>query len=189
MHVGMLKACVECQTEFETRASGARYCSDVCHFNHCVIKSNGCWDWKRKGNTHGYIRVTFADDRRILAHRFSYELFIGHVPDSLFVLHTCDNPRCTNPKHLFLGTHKDNTQDCLKKGRFKQPPISYFKVNPSVIPRGVEHHSAKLSESEVKYIFKSKQKAGILGIQFGVRRQVIWMIRTKRIWKHITNKM
>lgn len=78
-----------------------------------------CWPWKagtnRKGKFgYGQIRV---GGKCIGAHRFSYEAFNGEVPEGLFVLHKCDNPVCVNPGHLFLGTAKDNAQDCIAKRR------------------------------------------------------------------------
>ena len=80
-------------------------------------KSGGCWTWLGAKNNQGYgnFNVGGKFER---AHRIAYCLSIGEVPAGLFVLHHCDNPSCVNPKHLFLGTQKDNMQDCLKKGRF-----------------------------------------------------------------------
>lgn len=53
----------------------------------------------------------------LYAHRVSWELFRGPIPNKLFVLHKCDNKNCINPDHLFLGTAKDNIHDCIRKGR------------------------------------------------------------------------
>ncbi len=86
--------------------------------NSTVNKETGCWEWS-KGLTHGY-GVTFRNkieySRR--AHRLSYKIFVGPVPKGLLVCHHCDNPKCVNPKHLFIGTNMDNTTDKMRKGRW-----------------------------------------------------------------------
>lgn len=61
--------------------------------------------------------VFLVNGRSINAHRFAYQIAHGPVPDDMFVCHRCDNPPCVNPAHLFLGTHVDNMQDMISKGR------------------------------------------------------------------------
>ncbi len=75
-----------------------------------------CWVWKGATTKFGYgcIEVNGID---CMTHRFSYEFHIGKIPENMYVLHKCDRPQCVNPKHLFLGTPKDNVHDMLKKGR------------------------------------------------------------------------
>lgn len=81
-----------------------------------VDKSGDCWWWTAATDTGGYGR--FNDGDRLLgAHRYSYKLHHGEIPDGLYVLHTCDNKPCVNPKHLWLGTARDNSLDMVKKGR------------------------------------------------------------------------
>ena len=77
---------------------------------------NGCWKWQAAldGNDYGIFCVFKTNFR---AHRFSYEWHKGLIPKGMMVCHTCDNPPCVNPDHLFLGTAKDNAQDMVKKGR------------------------------------------------------------------------
>ena len=76
----------------------------------------GCWEWRGAQGSDGYGRVR-RKSKTYSAHRFSYELFKGQIPQGLCVLHQCDNPLCVNPTHLFLGTKRDNTADMLRKGR------------------------------------------------------------------------
>lgn len=103
---------------------------------------DGCWP--RGGGRHHFGYALFWDgSRQMGAHVFSYELVHGRVPDGLFVLHTCDNPPCVNPAHLFVGTAKENTADMVEKGRAHQT----FSVRPDVIPRGDDHYTRKHPES------------------------------------------
>ena len=83
---------------------------------------NSCWNWLGAKNPKGYglLGIQYPERR---SHRFSWYLHNGKIPKKLFVLHSCDNPSCVNPNHLFLGTAQDNTNDMIKKGR------DNFKVN------------------------------------------------------------
>ena len=88
-----------------------------------INKETGCWNYPTSsGIKYGEIRITgfLGNPRRIYrAHRLSYELFIGDIPEGMFVCHKCDIRSCCNPNHLFVGTHKDNMRDMAKKGRAK----------------------------------------------------------------------
>jgi predicted XRE-type DNA-binding protein len=73
-----------------------------------------CWIWKA-ATTNGYgVFHAFGESK---AHRVSYRYFVGDIPEGMVVCHTCDNPLCVNPTHLFLGTQRDNMQDMISKGR------------------------------------------------------------------------
>lgn len=103
------------------------------------VKS-GCWEWTGSLRKSGYGRITVPTGkmggRNHSVHRLSWEIFNGPIPEGLWVLHHCDNKICGNPAHLFLGTCKDNVQDCIRKG--KMP-----------IRRGEKCPAAKLRESDV----------------------------------------
>jgi hypothetical protein len=89
-----------------------------------IILKNECWTLKAPTNGPGYKYIYVPRDKgkrlRYLLHRVSYLYFNGPFDPKLFVCHKCDNPPCCNPDHLFLGTPKQNTQDCIAKGRFNQ---------------------------------------------------------------------
>lgn len=80
-----------------------------------------CWNWT-KWTAKGYGGFT-VDRKTVLAHRFSYEIHSGPIPKGLYVCHSCDNRLCVNPKHLWLGTHRDNMNDAIRKGRFPSNKI------------------------------------------------------------------
>jgi hypothetical protein len=86
-------------------------------FENKINKTDGCWLWKVSATKAGY-GLFYFDGKLGLAHRFSYEFYNGPIGEGMSVLHSCDNPFCVNPEHLFLGSLKDNTQDMLKKKRF-----------------------------------------------------------------------
>lgn len=82
-------------------------------FESRFTRTDGCWVWSGRTNRQHY--GTLGER---LAHRISYEFYVGPIPEGLCVLHRCDNPPCVNPKHLFLGTRADNAEDRDRKGRY-----------------------------------------------------------------------
>lgn len=88
-----------------------------------VVRGDRCWAWAAYRGPAGYGIITDRSRRvrTVQAHRLSWEIHNGPIPEGLCVLHRCDNPPCTNPAHLFLGTHADNAQDKASKGRNVNP--------------------------------------------------------------------
>jgi hypothetical protein len=85
-----------------------------------LVSPGECWEWTGYVNKHGY-GVTSWDQKSMLSHRKAYKLTTGALPDDGKVLcHTCDNPPCCNPAHLFVGTGSENMQDSIAKGRFRR---------------------------------------------------------------------
>ena len=112
---------------------------------------SGCWRWTGTKHYSGYgcFRVLGKMWR---AHRLSWVIHNGIIPDELCVLHRCDEPECVNPKHLFLGTQKDNLYDCINKGRFRVASgVNHgTKTMPYRIARGSRHGTRTHPESIVR---------------------------------------
>lgn len=81
-----------------------------------VKKTNACWLWTGCIHRQGYGEIN-VNGKSVLAHRVSWEIHNGAIPPNMKILHHCDIPPCVNPRHLFLGTQKDNMIDCFRKGR------------------------------------------------------------------------
>jgi hypothetical protein len=81
-----------------------------------VEKGDGCWTWNGSIGSAGYGQI-YYNGKVSKAHRVSYEINKGPIPDGLWVLHECDNPACVNPDHLHVGTAQDNSDEKIKRGR------------------------------------------------------------------------
>jgi HNH endonuclease len=84
---------------------------------YVINELTDCWEWQHATNNIGYGMFRWASGKMRTAHRASYEIHKGPIPTGLSVCHTCDNPKCVNPEHLWAGTLKDNAQDMVAKGR------------------------------------------------------------------------
>lgn len=92
---------------------------------------NGCWLFAgAKWCPAGHIYMAREDGSRVSAHRFSYELHVGPIPEGMVVMHTCDVPRCVNPAHLRIGTQRDNVLDAVQKGRWRPRHAVTVSANP-----------------------------------------------------------
>lgn len=87
-----------------------------------INEDTGCWEWSAGLNDKNGYGIFSQMQKRIYAHRYSYSFFIGEIADGLLVCHKCDNPKCCNPFHLFLGTNEDNMKDAKGKGRLVRVP-------------------------------------------------------------------
>lgn len=137
----------------------------------------GCWVWPGGKALGGYGVIWFRG-RSEGAHRVAYILTHGEVPPGMFVLHSCDNPPCCNPAHLFLGTHSENMHDMDRKGRRVVRGLRF----------GVEHHSARLTPDTVRAIRASLDEgvtARALAREYGVASGTIDKIKHRLSWANV----
>lgn len=165
-----------------------RFCRLKCHrdstirsiedrFWECVDKSGECWLWTKGKDRDGYGAIRGADGKNLRAHRVSWIIHFGPIPDGLYVLHDCpdgkDNPSCVRPSHLWLGTNDDNMADCHDKKR------NVF---------GERHGRAKLTEEivlEIRRLHKSGVAQKTLAAKYLVNRVSINYIIARKTWTHI----
>lgn len=137
---------------------------------------DGCWVWTagfRGGGYGGFHRSNPPREER--AHRSSYSMFVGAIPDGMDVLHRCDRPACVRPDHLFLGTDKDNSDDKHAKGR-------------NVVLVGERNGFSKLTEDDVRSIRRMRAERVPLkavAAQFSVSTTNVKLIVSRRAWKHV----
>lgn len=139
-------------------------------WDRAVVNEDSCWGWNGKTERFGYAVLGKHGKR---AHRLSYELHHGPIPDGMVVCHTCDNPPCCNPDHLFLGTPAENSRDMVDKGRSN---------------RGERNGHARLTEADVRDIRAARsQGLGLreIGARFELSKGAVHDIVTRRRWAHI----
>lgn len=160
----------------------------------------GCWLWQGTMLSQGYGCFKIAG-KMYKAHRIAYVYLKGAIPTGLVLCHTCDNPRCVRPDHLFLGTTMDNVQDAKKKGRLATGDRSGARLHPERMARGDAHwchlnperqrgennHHAKLSREQIADI-RIRYAAGtvsqfVLADEFHVAQTTISAIVRKESWK------
>lgn len=134
-----------------------------------VEKRDGCWLWLAKKNNKGYgmFRNGGGDTGFVLAHRVSFEYARGAIPKGKWVLHTCDNPGCVNPDHLFLGDNTANVQDMHRKGR------GWGGIGP-----------------ETAYAILWQSVAGVsrckIAAEYGVSTHAVKHIALRRTWRSLS---
>lgn len=119
---------------------GEIYISDAAKerfFTKFNVSESGCWEWASTNNEYGNFYVRIGERMQSTgAHRASYIIHYGQIPEGLCVCHTCDNPSCVNPVHLFLGTRSQNSRDMVNKGRNVIPSDEtsiYVKIRTSTL--------------------------------------------------------
>jgi hypothetical protein len=182
--------CERCSAAFQHKSYvPRRFCSHRCadaanktplaeRFARFVDKDSsphGCWLWTGATYKRGYGQIMYQQrGHAIQAHRVSWEMTHGTIPNGLHVLHNCpggDNPRCVNPAHLFLGTHADNVADMVRKGRSA---------------RGERQPNAKLTEQSVKEIRAAVGMHRDVASKFNVSESLVRGVRSGKRWRHVS---
>lgn len=155
---------------------GERYPIEVRFWRRvvCLLNGSGCWHWTAYTQPEGYGVIRHAK-KAMLAHRVSYELHHGVslTPDQV-ICHSCDNPRCVNPAHLWLGSKGLNNLDRHAKGRSRGASHA-GSVNPM----------SKLTEDEVRALRAADGTLAEIASRFGVTFQTVSNIRLRHTWKHV----
>jgi hypothetical protein len=144
-----------------------------------------CWNWQAAVAKVGYGAIGLGRKHEGIAfsHRVAWTLTYGPIPDGLYVLHRCDNRRCCNPAHLFLGTHADNMQDAKQKGRL------VFQAQPERMVRGERHPRATLNDAIVRKI-RELRAAGLthaeIATRTGATKANVFYVASGRSWNHVT---
>lgn len=142
-----------------------------------VDRSGGpdsCWPWTGATTRTRYGQMWWQG-KKVSAHRLALALAQGSIEEDLDVLHTCDNPPCCNPAHLFEGTHTQNMVDMVSKGR-------------NAPNQGEANPNARLTAVDVLAIRSSLERTGLLARRFGVTRTTILSIRAGHAWRHLTEE-
>ena len=146
-----------------------------------------CWLWVGARNPSGYGKIK-AHGGFLAAHRVAFALAHGPILPGMCVCHSCDNPPCCNPAHLFLGTNKDNTLDAIAKGRIAIGRRCGAYTHPENRPRGSSHGNAKLNEALVVAI----RRDGLAGIsrkaiaeKYQICQSNVSLILLGKAWGHV----
>lgn len=146
-----------------------------------VRKTETCWEWIGSKTTNGY-GFFWKDGKRAWAHRASWEIFHKKtIPEGMEGCHKCDNRWCVNPEHIFIGTHKDNMQDCARKGRF-------WAQTHGAPAKGEKHGSSKLREKDIidiRLSYNNGEHQSSIAERYGMHKKHIGPICRGKRWKHV----
>ena len=138
-----------------------------------VDKTHYCWNWMAGCFASGYGQFTVKKYNNVRAHRLSWEIRNGPIPEGGLILHKCHNRKCVNPDHLYVGTAQDNRNDMTKDG---------------TVMKGENHPCAKLTERNVrtiKWLLSLGVKQVDLTVIYGVKKSIISRINVGIAWSHI----
>lgn len=170
----------------------------VFHESYAVNQESGCWEWLKSLTPKGY--GIFNRDGYQTAHRWAFATLCTEIPKGLCVCHRCDNRKCVNPDHLWLGTQADNIADMFEKGRDRQyigprPWVGRYgdenvsRVHRDRMPRGERTNTAKLTAEkvlEIRRAYQAREANQVeLAAAHGVTQTAISCIILRKSWAHI----
>jgi hypothetical protein len=143
-----------------------------------IEKKDGCWIWRGGLNSMGYGQFHIGNGKMALCHRLSWVVHRGPIDGDLCILHKCDNPKCVNPDHLFIGTMKDNMQDKANKKRNLKNIGEY----------SCQHKLTDCEATEIRKLYKRATRnfnIQSLAKKYNIGQTTVWEILNGRAWKHL----
>lgn len=185
----MIINCEWCRSDFKA-IQRRRFCSQECarlarsgysnpevFWSKTIKRENGCIEWRGPFAHNGYGRTYLANKKRCAAHRLAWILSVGPIPEGLFVLHKCDNPKCCGVDHLFLGTLQENSDDMMRKGR--------HRTNN---PGGLNSKGSKFTADQVisiRRLIDSGEPKLRIAKQYGVGWTTIQKLYTRKTYSDV----
>jgi len=162
-----------CRSRYDVTKQSERF-----NKKYTKVVTTGCWEWNGPFTRGNYGTFT-VNKKQYRAHRYAYSTLVGEIPENMLVCHKCDNPKCVNPEHLFLGSHLDNNHDMHSKGRAP-------KTNPKIA--GVNNKVAKLTDNDVRTI-RDLAACGVskaeIGRKYSIRDSHVCKIVLRQLWRHV----
>ena len=149
-------------------------------------RADGHWLWT--GTAHRKHGIFYFNGKMDQAHRISWRLLRGDIPSGLWVLHNCPNSLCLNPDHLRLGTRADNTADAVSRGEMASGDRNSMRLHPELVPRGVKHGMAKLTDEKVlamRLMCSNGVSHGKISRDFGISMTSAVDAIKGRTWAHV----
>lgn len=147
------------------------------------INDNNCWEVTSHAKTKGYPVIWDNWELKLnYMSRMYYREYFGEIPEGLVVRHKCDNPSCINPEHLELGTHMDNSNDKISRGRFRQGNCHGEKCNFAKLTK---EQVLEIRKRHTKRTKTTKSNTKELAKEFNISETTVKDISSRRIWKHI----